>query len=129
MTDINREHEEKFSELYRQDISPLVCIGRDVSVGDNLHISMLFISPAGNIAAVIPTLPHWEYLSVMQEWDLDDLDEFAADYFFQEEGQAYRVIDAMARCGYLTYSDEGKLSENLRSSLEDGDIFFMTEGA
>ena len=110
---------------------PLVCIGQNVPVGDGNTIPCLCVSPSGRIA-IVETDPAStgetnrqfldrisKYSSALREWNYSDLDSIAAKFFYARSGQAGRVIDKMARCGYLTFSDNLMFSFKMNKGLQE----------
>ena len=110
---------------------PLVCTGQNVSTGDGNTIPCLCVSPSGRIAIVEPdpeaTGESAEqflervtaYSNSLRRWNYTDIDSAAAQFFYAKSGQAARVIDKMARCGYLTFSDNLMFSFKLNKGLQE----------
>lgn len=110
---------------------PLIMIGQDIKIGPNETdtIGCLCVSPSGRIA-IVERDPHptesdhdfldrmTTYSDLLRSWDWSYLNEIAADHYYRTEGQAFRVIDLMARAGYLTFADEGLLSIKLDRGLK-----------
>lgn len=111
---------------------PLILIGKNVKIGPDEAdtVGCLCASPSGRIAIVERDPSNTEELDCkfldrmtdfsdrLRSWDWSHLNEIAADYYYRTEGQAMRVIDLMARAGYLTFSDEGLLSVKLDRGLK-----------
>lgn len=123
--------------------SPLVCIGREVPVGNGDtqgYIDNLYISPSGAITIVETKLFRnqearrevvaqiIDYAKELQKWDCEKLNEVASNYFYQTDGQAARIIDIMARKGYLTLSDEGRLNDNINTNLNRASFLLLIIG-
>lgn len=110
---------------------PLIQIGQNIKIGPDESdvIECLCVSPSGRIA-IVERDPHsfesdqdfldrlTSYSDTLRSWSWSDLNEIAADHYYRTEGQAFRVIDLMARAGYLTFSDEGLLSIKLDRGLK-----------
>ena len=110
---------------------PLIMIGQNVKVGpdESDTIGCLCVSPSGRIA-IVERDPHpaesdhdfldrmTKYSDLLRSWEWSDLDEISANHYYRSEGQAFRVIDLMARAGYLTFADEGLLSIKLDRGLK-----------
>lgn len=102
---------------------PLVCIGQDLSVGQ-INLTGIFASPAGHITIITPShvseqqLP--ALLAELQSWNCEMLDSIASDYTYHTYGQAFRIIDLMAKHGHLNYSCDGALTKNINQCMRDG---------
>ena len=110
---------------------PLIMIGQDIQIGptESDTIRCLCVSPSGRIA-IVERDPHptesdpdfldrmAAYSDLLRSWDWSHLNEIAAEHYYRTEGQAFSVIDLMARAGYLTYADEGLLSIKLDRGLK-----------
>ena len=98
-----------------------VCIGESVPIsagGRYICDVGLYVSPAGAITVCIPLMlrdgdvPSDGILTirriadVMCRWTHEQIDEIAADHFYQRDRQAALVIDTMARRGLLGYSEQ-----------------------
>ena len=64
----------------------------------------------------------------MQKWDSAKLDAVASDYTYRKTGQASRIIDIMASKGFLTYSGEKDLTDNLNLHLESASFLLFIIG-
>lgn len=113
--------------------SSLVCIGRNIQIehGDSSYfLDGLYVAPNGRVAATLP--PQSRFYSariskVLQGWSSEMLDEIAGVYFYNQSSQASRVIDVMARRGYLTFSDDKMLSDALDRCLSSGDFLLLID--
>lgn len=125
------------------EFAPLVCIGREVPVGSGDtqgYIDNLYVTPSGNIVIVETKLFRnqesrrtvvaqiIDYAKDLQKWDCEKLDEVAAEYTSKKFGQAYRVIDLMARAGHLTYSNEASFTDKVNRSLATANFLLMIIG-
>ncbi len=103
--------------------SPLLCIGQGLSVGQ-INIAGIFVSPAGQVTMVLSEQISEHQLqfllSELRTWDSDRLDEIASDYTYRTQGQAFLIIDLMARHGYLNFSGTGKLAKSISQCMRDG---------
>ena len=110
---------------------PLVCIGQNVPTGDGNTIPCLCVSPSGRIA-IVESDPsstgeapaHFldrlsAYSAALRKWNYTALDSIAAQFFYAKSGQAGRVVDKMARCGYLTFSDNLMFSFKMNKGLQE----------
>lgn len=105
---------------YTNSQNAAICIGRGVPAG-NCVIDNLFVTPTGEIV-IVEAVPHdgADYAAALQEWRASDLDRVAEQYSFGLYGQAFRVIDLMAKEGLLTFQDGRALMEKLDLTLSDG---------
>lgn len=125
------------------EYSPMVCIGREVPVGQGDtqgYIDNLYISPSGVVTIVETKLFRnqesrrtvvaqiIDYAKELQKWDCEKLNEVASDYFYKTEGQAARIIDVMARKGHLTLSDEAKLNDCINENLSRASFLLLIVG-
>ncbi len=125
------------------EYAPLICIGREVPVGSGDtqgYIDNLYVSPSGHIVIVETKLFRnqesrrtvvaqiIDYAKELQKWDCEKINEIASDYFFRTEGQAYNIIDVMARHGYCTLSDEATLTDAINRSLSRASFLLMIAG-
>ena len=125
------------------EYAPLVCIGREVPVGSGDtqgYIDNLYVSPSGHIVIVETKLFRnqesrrtvvaqiIDYAKELQKWDCEKLNKIASDYFFKSEGQAYNIIDVMARYGFCTLSDEASLVDSINNSLSKAAFLLMIVG-
>lgn len=111
---------------------PLILIGQNVKIGPGVSdtVGCLCVSPSGRVAIVEqdPSATGetdsaflermTAYSDLLRSWDWEHLDEIAADYYYRTEGQAFRVIDLMARAGYLVFADQGLLSIKMDRGLK-----------
>lgn len=125
------------------EYAPLVCIGREVPVGSGDtqgYIDNLYVSPSGHIVIVETKLFRnqesrrtvvaqiIDYAKELQKWDCEKLNKIASDYFFKKEGQAFNIIDVMARYGFCTLSDEAALVDSINNSLSKAAFLLMIVG-
>ena len=110
----------------------LVCISRDLPVETayaTFTIQSVLVSPAGQVIVILPAPVHGQQLSaIMTEistWTYDILNEMSANYFYTQCGQAFNVIDIMARLGHLTFSGEGKLIKGVKQGFQNGDFLLF----
>ena len=110
---------------------PLIPIGQNITVGPDQAdtIGCICVSPSGRIAIVeqdpaITGEPEDQFLSrvtrcsdYIRNFGWSKLNEISEDYYYQTEGQAFRIIDIMARAGLLQFADEGLLSVKLDRGL------------
>lgn len=113
---------------------PLICIGQDLSLeskSGQINLAGIFASPTGQIVIILPSRPPEPELSSiiagLQTWDYDKLDSVVSDYTYQESGQAFRIIDIMAKYGRLSFSDAGRLSNSINQCMKTGSfsIFYI----
>lgn len=116
-------------------LSPLICIGQDIAVdcgSCRVDVAGIFLSPAGDLAFILsrpyPALSVYHFISEMKARSFDDLDAFASEFTYQVSGQAYRIIDLMAQRGYLSFSDAGKLSDEIDRNLSNEHFFVFCAG-
>ena len=117
-----------------------ICIGESVPISvDGRHICDvgLYVSPAGAITVCIPLalydgdvpsdglLTIRRVADVMRRWTHQQLDEIAADHFYQRDGQAALVIDAMARRGLLGYSCKQTFYDSIDEALSGSNLLFV----
>lgn len=117
--------------------SPLVCIGHDVPIGAGEILNCICISPSGRIAIVEPDPTRKGesyaefisrisfYIHKMRQWDHSKLDGVAANHFYAKTGQASRIIDVMARHGYLTFADAATFPAAVDDGLQNQDILII----
>ena len=123
--------------------SDLVCIGREVPVGAGENkgfIDNLYVTPTGNIVLVETKL--WrnqearriviaqiiDYAKEIRKWNSERLNNVAAEYTLKKFGQSSKIIDIMARLGYLSYSDEGELNTAISENLANASFLLMILG-
>ena len=135
------------SILPTSDISaayaPLLCIGREVPVGSGDtkgYIDNLYVTPTGGIVIVETKLFRnqesrrtvvaqiIDYAKELQKWDAEMLDVIAGNYFYQQCGQSYRVIDAMVAGGHLSFTDEASLTDAINHNLETATFLLLIVG-
>lgn len=109
----------------------LVLLGKNIPLNKEgtLILDTLYLSPEGRIAFAVPDsfnqeLPH-EFLERMtkcsdavRSMSWSSLNKISSDYYYESEGQAFSVIDLMARGGYLNYSDASVLSVEAERGLK-----------
>lgn len=125
------------------EYSPLVCIGREVPVGSGDmqgYIDNLYITPSGNIVVVETKLFRnqesrrtvvaqiIDYAKELQKWDCSNLDAVARDYTYKKTGQSFKIIDLMAKYGYLSLSDEARLNDSINKNLQSASLLLMIVG-
>lgn len=125
------------------EYAPLLCIGREVPVGSGEtkgYIDNLYVTPTGHIVIVETKLFRnqesrctvvakiIDHAKELQQWDAEMLDAVAGNYFYQRDGQASRVIDAMAAAGYLTFSDEATLTDAINEHLMEASFLLLIVG-
>lgn len=125
------------------EYAPLVCIGREVSVGSGDmqgYIDNLYITPGGCIVVVETKLFRnqesrrtvvaqiIDYAKELQKWDCTKLNAVASDYTYRKTGQAFRIIDLMAKHGYCTLSDEARLNDSINRNLSSASFLLMIIG-
>lgn len=108
---------------------PLVCIGQNLSVVSKqgeFSISSMFLSPSGDVSIVLKNHISETDLNQLIEhirtWRYDDLDSTASDYTYLNLGQAYRIIDIMAKHGHLKFSDSSDLVNAVNQNMRDGKV-------
>lgn len=121
----------------------LVCIGREVPVssGDTTgYIDNLYISSEGRLVVVETKLYRnqeqrrnvisqiLDYAKELTKWDCEKLDRVCGDYYYKRDGQSFRIIDLLARCGFANFSDEGRITDNINSALAKADFLLMVIG-
>ncbi len=122
---------------------PLVCIGREVPVGSGDmqgYIDNLYITPSGCIVVVETKLFRnqesrrtvvaqiIDYAKELQRWDCSKLNAVAKDYTYRKSGQSYKIIDLMAKRGYLSLSDEARLNDRINNNLQSASFLLMIIG-
>ena len=125
------------------EYAPLVCIGTEVSVGSGDSrgcIDNLYVTPSGHIVIVETKLFRnqesrravvaqiIDYAKELQQWDADMLGSVAESYFYKKTGQASRIIDEMVRRGYLSFSDEGALTDAINMHLMEASFLLLVVG-
>lgn len=110
-------------------ISPLICIGQNLSiVCESIPIDVMgiFLSPLGQTVIILLTPPSDEELpsiiAQFRTWNYRTLDLIAAEYTYETYGQASRIIDLMAKHGYLNFSDSKRLADNLKHCMKSGNF-------
>ncbi len=121
----------------------LVCIGREVPVssGDTTgYIDNLYISSEGRLVVVETKLYRnqeqrrnvisqiLDYAKELTKWDCEKLDHICGDYYYKRDGQAFRIIDLLSRCGYASFSDEGRVTDCINSALSKADFLLLVVG-
>lgn len=135
----------KGTEVVRLNETPSIyespiCIGESVPISvDGRHICDvgLYVSPAGAITVCIPLALHngdvpsdglltiRRVADVMRQWTHEQLDEIAAGHFYQRDGQAALIIDAMARRGLLGYSCKQTFYNSIDEALSGSNLLFV----
>lgn len=125
------------------EYAPLVCIGREVPVGIGDmqgYIDNLYITPSGNIVVVETKLFRnqesrrtvvaqiIDYAKELQKWDCSKLNAVASDYTYKKTGQSFKIIDLMAKYGYLSLSDEARLNDSINKNLQSASFLLMIAG-
>lgn len=125
------------------EYAPLVCIGREVPVGygdTQGYIDNLYITPSGNIVVVETKLFRnqesrrtvvaqiIDYAKELQKWDCSKVDAVARDYTYKKTGQSFKIIDLMAKHGYLRLSDEARLNDSINKNLQSASFLLMIVG-
>ncbi len=125
------------------EYAPLVCIGREVPVGSGEtqgYIDNLYLTPSGNIVIVETKLFRnqesrrtvvaqiIDYAKELQKWNCEMINKVAEQYTLKTEGQAKRIIDIMASRGYLSFTDEAKLTDKINDSLKRASFLLMIIG-
>lgn len=125
------------------EYAPLVCIGREVPVGSGDmqgYIDNLYITPSGNIVVVETKLFRnqesrrtvvaqiIDYAKELQKWDCAKLNAVAKDYTYKKTGQSFKIIDLMAKHGYLRLSDEARLNDSINRNLQSASFLLMIVG-
>ena len=115
------------------NISPLVCIGQQISVirgASEFNIEALFITPAARVTVILADRPQPNELKQiileLRSWDAERLEELAEDYTWRTQGQAFRIIDIMAAHGYLTFSDDAVFSRSINRQMKNGDFVILS---
>lgn len=110
---------------------PLFPIGEDIQVGPNKDdtVGCICVSPSGRVAIVeqdpaITGEPEDHFLDritrcsdYLRNFGWEVLNGMAEEYYYRIEGQAFRLIDLMARAGCLQFADEGLFSIRLDRGL------------
>ena len=125
------------------EYAPLVCIGREVPVGSGDmqgYIDNLYITPSGCVVVVETKLFRnqesrrtvvaqiIDYAKELQKWDCSKLDAVARDYTYRKTGQSFKIIDLMAKHGYLSLSDEARLNDSINRNLQSASFLLMIVG-
>lgn len=121
----------------------LVCIGREVPVSSSDttgYIDNLYISSEGRLVVVETKLYRnqeqrrnvisqvLDYAKELTKWDCEKLDKVCGDYYYKRDGQSFRIIDLLARCGYATFEDEGRVTDKINRALSKADFLLMVVG-
>ena len=118
------------------EYSPILCIGREVPVGSGdtkgyitghlvIVETKLFRNQESRRTVVAQII---DYAKELQQWDAETLDAVAGNYFYQRDGQASRVIDAMVAAGYMSYSDEAALTDAINDHLMEASFLLLIVG-
>lgn len=111
----------------RAPTKPMVCIADLSPISlDGLtmwHVTM-YVSPCGDVLIILPYVPLDEelfsFVDGMSSQNADFLDEVAEDYSYNLKGQAFLVMDIMARNGHLSFSKSGSLRSGIDRCLKNG---------
>ena len=111
---------------------PFVCIGQNLTVvsgGDQFFVSAIFLFPSGDVGIILGSRPLASDVSCIVErirsWGYDDLESMASNYTYLNSGQAFRIIDIMAKRGHLKFSDAADLAEAVSRNLESGSFYLL----
>lgn len=110
---------------------PLLPIGENIQVGPYKYdtVGCICVSPSGRVAIVeqdpaITGEPEDYFLAritrcsdLLRNFGWEALNKIAEEYYYRTEGQAFRLIDLMARAGCLQFADEGLFSIRLDRGL------------
>lgn len=125
------------------EYAPLVCIGREVPVGSGDmqgYIDNLYVTPSGCVVVVETKLFRnqesrrtvvaqiIDYAKELQKWDYSKLDAVAREYTYKKMGQSFKIIDLMAKYGYLNLSDEARLNDSINKNLQSASLLLMIVG-
>jgi len=117
----------------REDISPLVCIGQQITVireSDEFNIEALFIPPAAKVTVILSERPQPDELRQiileLRSWDAERLEELAENYTWRTQGQSFRIIDIMAAHGHLTFSDDAVFFRSVNRQMKNGDFVIFS---
>ncbi len=125
------------------EFSSLVLVGREVPVGKGDtqgYIDNLYVSASGNVVVVETKLFRnqesrrtvvaqiIDYAKELQKWDCERLDEVAADYYYKQKGQAFKVFDLMMRNGYCVPAQEAEFTDKVNASLGKARFLLLIVG-
>lgn len=125
------------------EYAPLICIGREVTVGSGEMqgcIDNLYITPSGSIVVVETKLFRnqesrrtvvaqiIDYAKELQKWDSSKLNAVVQNYTYRKLGQGFKIIDLMAKHGYLSLSDEARLNDRINRNLKSASFLLMIIG-
>lgn len=106
-----------------------VCIGEGIHLsGENLHmVADLFLSPDGSISVAVrsSTGNASAISSFISHIGFPGLDMIASDYYYRIEGQAFGIIDIMARYGHIAFSQAASFRAAVESGAMSPVIFFV----
>jgi hypothetical protein len=107
----------------------LVCIGEGVHLsGKNLHlVADLFLSTNGGISVAVrsSTGNASAISSFISRIGFSGLDMIASDYYYKSEGQAFGIVDIMARHGHITFSQAASFRAAVEARAMYPIIFFI----
>ena len=121
----------------------LICIGREVPVGDSEnkgYIDNLYVSSQGKVCIVETKLFRnqesrrtvvaqiIDYAKEISKWDSEYLNRIAGDYSFSVLKQRYSIIELFAKEGILTFADEASLNDNINYSLKSSEMLLLIVG-
>ena len=111
---------------------PISCIAENLTWMNNaetIDLRAIFVSPRGDVIVILRDSDVLELANNLAgKWNLSSLDDFCEKYTFQVYGQAFRVIDLLAKHGWLTFSRKSEFEKRISRNLESGRIcFFISE--
>ncbi len=108
---------------------PFLCIAENLTwLSDDACVSIraIFISPMGNLLVVMSNRSSKTSLeALVKSWSLPVLDGMCENYTFQVYGQAFCMIDLMAKHGHLVFSEKSGFEDKLSSNLKSGKAYFF----
>lgn len=122
-------HDPFASEICNESKS--VRIGNGIAFHSNgqLFRAKIYISSSASLCLVIEQPMGLEIdklreacCSAIQDWSIADLNSISANHFYESMGQELYVIDALARAGFLTYSDGRLFADALERTLHSREI-------
>jgi hypothetical protein len=66
-------------------------------------------------------------LDELSGWNYDRLDSLCAGYSFRKFGQAYTIVDLLARYGEISFSDESHLTSSISRSMRRKEVTLLQE--
>ena len=107
----------------------LICIGAGVHLsGKSLHmVADLFLSPDGSISVAVhsSTGNAPAMSSFISRIGFSGLDMIASDYYYKTEGQAFGIVDIMARHGHIVFSQAASFRAAVEAKASSPVIFFV----